>query len=104
MYFSREPIPSWKKGAAALPMWKQVCIIPFRRDFLVTFGRLPQTPLERAESVDMLRAMEHGTRVRMVPTRYDTYCVDTPEDLARAERKMVGDPLMAQYRQAVSAK
>ena len=100
MYFSREPIPSWKKGAAELPMWKQVCIIPFRRDFLVTFGRLPQTPLERAESVDMLRAMEHGYRVRIVPTRYDTYCVDTPEDLARAQRKMAADPLLARYRPA----
>ena len=104
LYFSREPIPSWKKGAAALPMWKQVCIMPFRRDFLVTFGRLPQTPLERAESVDMLRALEHGYRVRMVPTRHDTYCVDTPEDLARAERKMAKDPLVARYQQAAGAK
>lgn len=97
MYFSREPIPSWKKGAKDIPMFKQVCVIPFRRDFLLTFNALEPTPLEVVESVDMLRAMEHGFRVRMVPTRYDTYSVDTVEDLRWVERLMEDDGLVKQY-------
>lgn len=97
MYFSREPIPSWKKGAKDVPMLKQVCIIPFRRDFLIKFNELAQTPLEIVESVDMLRLLENGYEVKMVPTEYDTYSVDTPEDLKKVERIMSNDPLMKQY-------
>ena len=97
LYFSREPIPSWKKGARELPMLKQVCIIPFRREFLLTFNNLETTPLERIESVDMLRVLEHGYKVRMVMTSAETYSVDTPEDLARVADKMQVDPLVAQY-------
>jgi 3-deoxy-manno-octulosonate cytidylyltransferase (CMP-KDO synthetase) len=88
MYFSREPIPSKKKGAIVIPMNKQVCIIPFTRDFLIRFANLEPTPLEIVESVDMLRAMEHGYRVKMVPTDVVTYSVDTPEDLAIVEDMM----------------
>jgi len=66
LYFSREPIPSWKKGAKEVPMLKQVCIIPFRRDFLIKFNRLSASPLEIVESVDMLRCLEHGHKVKMV--------------------------------------
>ncbi len=98
IYFSREPIPSRKKGAEQVPMMKQVCIIPFRRDFLVLFNGLPQAPLEIAESVDMLRLIEHGYRVKMVPTARDTYSVDTPEDLRRVESLMADDPLLPGYR------
>jgi len=97
IYFSREPIPSWKKGAKNVPMKKQICIIPFRRDFLLKFNELPQTPLEIIESVDMLRVIEHGYKVRMVPTAIDTYSVDTPEDLQDVEEAMRGDPLLLQY-------
>jgi 3-deoxy-manno-octulosonate cytidylyltransferase (CMP-KDO synthetase) len=97
IYFSREPIPSWKKSAINVPMLKQVCIIPFKRDFLVKFNELPQTPLEIVESVDMLRLLENGYKVKMVPTQYDTYSVDTIEDLKKVERIMAEDPLMRQY-------
>jgi len=97
LYFSREPIPSRKKGAQEVPMQKQVCIIPFRRDFLITFNALPPTPLEIIESVDMLRILEHGHRVKMVPTGYATYSVDTPEDLACVEQCMRNDPLVTTY-------
>jgi len=88
MYFSREPIPSWKKGAKDVPMLKQVCIIPFRRDFLIKFNQLEPTPLEIIESVDMLRAMEHGYKVKMVRTEFQTYSVDTQEDLQHVESLM----------------
>lgn len=98
LYFSREPIPSWKKGAKEVPMLKQVCVIPFRRNFLKTFIALPPTPLEEIESVDMLRAMEHGFKVKMVMTQYESYSVDTPEDLQYVEPFLRKDPLVAQYR------
>jgi 3-deoxy-manno-octulosonate cytidylyltransferase (CMP-KDO synthetase) len=82
LYFSREPIPTRFKGGA-IPMGKQVCIIPFRRDYLLEYTSLNPTPLEIAESVDMMRILEHGMKVRMVPTAYDTYSVDTHADLER---------------------
>ena len=97
MYFSREPIPSMKKGAREVPMLKQVCIIPFRKDFLITFNKLPQTPLEIIESVDMLRVLENGYRVKMVFTQYETYSVDTVENLKKVEGLMVNDPLIKAY-------
>lgn len=84
LYFSREPIPTRCK-VDEIPMGKQVCIIPFRRDFLLEYTRMTPTPLEIAESVDMMRVLEHGLKVRMVPTRHNTQAVDTPNDLARVE-------------------
>lgn len=97
LYFSREPIPSRKKGARDVPMLKQVCVIPFRRDFLIEFNRLEPTPLECAESVDMLRVLEHGYSVTMVRFEGETYSVDTPEDLRRVEELMRDDALVADY-------
>ena len=67
-------------------MAKQVCIIPFRRDFLLEYTRMAPTPLEIAESIDMLRVLEHGLKVRMAPTEHQTIAVDTPADLERVER------------------
>jgi len=100
LYFSREPIPSRKKGAIEIPMLKQVCVIPFRRDFLFQYTQLEPTPLEKIESIDMLRAMEHGYRVKMVLTRYETFSVDTPDDLLFVEKHMRRDPLLKKYRGA----
>ncbi|MDP3181681.1 MAG: 3-deoxy-manno-octulosonate cytidylyltransferase [Desulfobaccales bacterium] len=97
LYFSREPIPSRKKGAAQVPMLKQVCIIPFRRDYLLRFNALPPTPLEQMESVDMLRIIEHGEQVHMVLTETQTLSVDTPTDLKRVTALMKDDPLMQAY-------
>ncbi len=80
LYFSREPIPSqWKLPNEAI-MRKQVCIIPFRRDFLSKFNLLPETPIERLESIDMMRALEHGYGVKMIPADGDTQAVDTIQD------------------------
>ena len=84
IYFSRHPIPLWStvdsKNAG-----KQVCLIPFRRDFLIEYSNLEPTPLEICESIDMLRVLEHGGKVRMVPTTYNTHAVDTIEDLEKVE-------------------
>ena len=86
LYFSREPIPSlWKLPEEAV-MLKQVCIIPFQRDFIDTFNALPETPIERLESVDMMRVLEHGMTVKMIMTEEKVYSVDTPEDAAKVEQ------------------
>ena len=87
IYFSRKPIPTREK-TKDIPMGKQICIIPFRRVFLLQLNQLTPTPLEIAESVDMMRVLEHGMKVRMVPTEYDTHAVDTLEDLKKVEHLM----------------
>jgi 3-deoxy-manno-octulosonate cytidylyltransferase (CMP-KDO synthetase) len=97
LYFSREPIPSGKKEPNKDHTYKQVCIIPFTRDFLLKFNELEPTPLEIIESIDMLRLLEHGYKVLMVPTAYKTYSVDTPEDLAYVEQMMKNDKLYNSY-------
>jgi 3-deoxy-manno-octulosonate cytidylyltransferase (CMP-KDO synthetase) len=96
LYFSRQPIPSGHGSGA--PMLKQVCVIPFRRPFLATFAALDPTPLERAESIDMLRALEHGYRVRMVTTSHVTRSVDTPGDLMAVTVLMAADAQQARGR------
>jgi 3-deoxy-manno-octulosonate cytidylyltransferase (CMP-KDO synthetase) len=87
MYFSREAIPTRCK-VDNIPMVKQVCIIPFRRDYLIEYTKLAPTPLEIVESVDMMRILEHGMKVRMVPTIHDTQAVDTLADLQKVEGLM----------------
>ena len=99
LYFSRAPIPYRGRSKGTVPMFKQVCIIPFQRDFLLKFNNLAQTPLEIAESVDMLRILEHGGKVRMVLTKFQTYSVDTPADLKRVEKHFKKDKLFPLYRQ-----
>lgn len=97
LYFSREPIPSRKKGVSEVPMLKQVCIIPFRRDYLLKFNAMLSTPLEKIESVDMMRILEHGNNVHMVMTTAETYSVDTKEDLEKVADKMKNDSLRKTY-------
>ena len=97
IYFSREAIPSRSKWDGDVPMLKQVCIIPFRRDYLLEYNATPQTPLEIIESVDMLRIIENGGKIRMVEMHHETLSVDTPEDLERVRKMMANDPLMARY-------
>ena len=93
LYFSREPIPSRKKGFEKVPMMKQVCVIPFQRDFLLKFNRLRQTPLEIIESIDMLRCLENGYKVKLITCNFNTYSVDTKRDLRHVIRLMKKDSL-----------
>lgn len=107
LYFSRSPIPfrrddgpaeagryvrddgaSVVSGFSRTPIYKHIGLYGFRRDFLLTFAALPQTPLEQAESLEQLRALEHGFRIRAVATRYESIEVDTPEDLERVRQLM----------------
>lgn len=93
LYFSREPIPSRKKGILDVPMKKQVCVIPFTRDFLLEYNQMEPTPLEIIESVDMMRVLENGGKVKMLPTTYVTKAVDTQSDLDRVVGMMKEDKL-----------
>lgn len=98
LFFSRAPLPS--SGVARFDQvraYKQVCIIPFRFENLMAFTRLTPTPLEEAESIDMLRVLEHGYTVRMVETPFETHAVDVPEDVPAVERLMASDPVARQY-------
>ena len=98
LYFSREPIPTHRlRGFDKLAVFKQVCIIPFRRGLLLRYAQLEPTPLEQAESVDMLRILEHGADVHLVETHADVHAVDTLADLASVESLMQHDPLVSQY-------
>jgi len=98
IYFSREAIPSRKKGFDNVPMLKQVCIIPFKREYLLTFNDMEETELEKIESVDMMRIIENGDNVTMVMTDSDSFSVDTEEDRIFVEEKMMEDQLMKNYK------
>ena len=97
LYFSREPIPSRKKGVDKVPMLKQVCIIPFRRDFLLEYNAMEQTPLEIIESVDMNRLLENGIKIKMVMCDEITLAVDTESDLIRVNSLMTNDDFLSEY-------
>ncbi len=101
IYFSRGSIPAGLNYGGSIPMRKQICVIPHRRDFLLEFAAMEQTPLEKIESVDMLRIIEHGLKVRMVPTEHAVYSVDTPEDLRKVEAIMREDSVFASYRDRI---
>jgi 3-deoxy-manno-octulosonate cytidylyltransferase (CMP-KDO synthetase) len=89
IYFSREAIPSKKKGVSKVPMLKQVCIIPFRRDYLLKFNTMAETELERIESIDMNRIIEHGEKVRMVLIAGNPISVDTQSDLLKVSKVLL---------------
>lgn len=97
LYFSRSPIPNVDFERSEMKVLKQVCVIPFRRECLLEFARLAPASLEQAESIDMLRLLEHGRSVHLVETRVTTHAVDTPEDLQLVETLMNDDQLMRLY-------
>ena len=92
MYFSREPIPN-AVNEVNFDSFKQYGIIAFERNFLIKYIDMKPTCLEKAESVDMLRILEHGIKLKMVLTKYNIFTVDTPEELLEVERLMKGLPL-----------
>ncbi len=91
LFMSRQPIPT--QQGEGVERIRQLGIIAFRRDFLETFAALPQLPLERAESIDLLRALEHGFALRAVMSPHEAFGIDTPEDLRLADARLRADPL-----------
>jgi 3-deoxy-manno-octulosonate cytidylyltransferase (CMP-KDO synthetase) len=88
LYFSRSSIPFMRSTGGAAPL-RHVGIYGFSRAFLERFVALPKGRLEEAESLEQLRALENGHRIRVLDTKYDGFGIDTPEDLVRAEQ-MIG--------------
>lgn len=90
MYFSRSAIP-FVRGVdhgvwlAHFPFLKHLGIYAYRREVLREVTRLPQSPLELAESLEQLRWLQHGYRIKVGLTRVETIGIDTPADLERAE-------------------
>ncbi|HTX34414.1 MAG TPA: 3-deoxy-manno-octulosonate cytidylyltransferase [Bryobacteraceae bacterium] len=93
IYFSRCPIPFVRDPAAPGMHFKHIGLYVYRRDFLLSYSSLPIGPLERAERLEQLRALENGHPIRVVETEYESVGVDTPEDLARVARLFEARPL-----------
>jgi 3-deoxy-manno-octulosonate cytidylyltransferase (CMP-KDO synthetase) len=85
IYFSRCPIPYFRDGAPA-QHYKHVGLYVYRRDFLLGYSALPAGPLEQAERLEQLRALENGYSIRVVETEYESLGVDTPQDLEKVTR------------------
>ena len=98
LYFSREPIPTLHNNDfASIKAYKQVCIIPYPKRFLLDFAAMAPTALEETESIDMLRILEHGQRVLMVECHQECHSVDAPHDVQVVESMMQNDPVLALY-------
>lgn len=96
LYFSRSPIPFCREPQATrlgvaptlILGYRHIGLYVYRRDFLLTFTTLPATPLEEAEKLEQLRALEWGYKIRVTETERPTVEVDTPQDLRRAEEML----------------
>tara|TARA_B100000989_G_C19521856_1_gene464573 strand:+ start:1494 stop:2246 length:753 start_codon:yes stop_codon:yes gene_type:complete len=98
IYFSREPIPNLVKNNNNLSLgYKQVCIISFTKKYLYQFNDMEQTPLEKSESIDMLRCIENNHKVKIVETEHLNWSVDTIDDIAIVEKFFKNDPLVGKY-------
>jgi len=96
LFMSRSPIPSNTRNRIG-PRLKQVSIMPFRKKFLLDFQEMAPTPLEIAESVELLRAIEHRVKIRAVKSMYHTISVDTELDRQEAEEIMKTDEIYPLY-------
>jgi 3-deoxy-manno-octulosonate cytidylyltransferase (CMP-KDO synthetase) len=84
IYFSRLPIPHHRDATSSpAPYYKHIGLYLYQRDFLLAYPTLPVGPLEQAERLEQLRALENGLKIRVVETDYESLGVDTPEDLER---------------------
>jgi len=86
LYFSRAPIPALRDGSSGPSYYKHLGFYGYRNGFLQEFTQLPQGALEKRERLEQLRALEHGFRILVGITPFDSLSVDTPEDLARVRK------------------
>ena len=89
LYFSRSPIPyvREKQGGGKSPaLLRHIGIYAYRRDFLLQYVRWRQSPLEHAEKLEQLRALEHGVAIRVLKTTYHAIGVDAPSDMRKVEK------------------
>jgi len=98
LYFSRRTIPYLREAAsrsvdeqlAAFPFLKHLGIYGYQRETLLRLVRFPVSPLEHAEKLEQLRALENGISIAVVRVNYDSVGVDVPEDVGRVERLLAG--------------
>jgi len=91
LYFSRSSIPYLRERDAAPTIWQHVGLYAYRRAFLMEFVRLEPTLLERVESLEQLRALEHGYPIGVAPVEgFRSIPVDVPGDVARVEAALRG--------------
>ena len=88
IYFSRSTIP-YPRDGAQVAHFKHIGLYVYRRDFLLRYSAHQVGPLEQAERLEQLRALENGFKIRVVETDYESLGVDTPEDLERV-RGLIG--------------
>ena len=88
LYFSRSTIPFVRDRGRKADYWKHHGIYAYRKSFLIAFTKLPQGALEKLEALEQLRALEHGHRIKVVETEFDSIEVDTPADLERVRALM----------------
>ena len=87
LYFSRAPIPHARDPRGGWPpLYRHIGLYAYRRSALLVLASLEPTPLERAEALEQLRAVEHGIRIKAVETEYDSISVDTPDELEQVRR------------------
>ena len=90
LYFSRAPIPYCRDGSPLALARGHLGLYVYRRDTLLRLAALPPSPLERAEALEQLRALEHGIRIKVVDTDYQSIGVDTADDLDRVRELFTG--------------
>jgi 3-deoxy-manno-octulosonate cytidylyltransferase (CMP-KDO synthetase) len=81
LYFSRYPIPFNRNGNPNVAYYKHIGIYAYKKAFLAEFVKMKQTPLELSESLEQLRTIENGFKIKVIETEEDTLGVDTPEQL-----------------------
>ena len=87
LYFSRAPIPYTRDPRGGWPpLYRHIGLYAYRRSTLLVLAGLEPTPLERAESLEQLRALEHGMRIKAVETSYESFEVNTADDLKQVRR------------------
>ena len=89
LYFSRAPIPFDRDGHTPLIVYQHIGIYAYRKDFLLQIPALPPSTLEQAERLEQLRILENGYRIKVIETDYESYGVDTPEDVLRIESMLM---------------
>lgn len=96
LFMTRSPVPSNTRNEIG-PRLKQVAIMPFRKKFLVDFESMAMMPYETVESIELLRAVEHGIKVRAIRSGFQSVSVDTEKDRVEAEAAMRSDPFYPRY-------
>ena len=86
LYFSRNPVGQHNGTTPSQTIYKHIGLYVYRRTTLLELTQLPPTPLEQSESLEQLRALGHGYRIRTVETTFDSVAVDTPEDVEEVLR------------------